>query len=54
MVNKWKVFVEKIIKNKTVKVYIEEQSDYSFPSTYIFEIEQDNFNQIYNDYCLGK
>ena len=40
--------VSLIKQNTSIRVYIEENSKYGYNSTYLFEIDGDNFNTIYN------
>lgn len=37
-------------KNTELEIYIEEDSQYGYNSTYLFTIKRDNFNDIYNQY----
>ncbi len=43
-------FTALLQQNKKLKVYIEEASEYRYHSTYLFELENGNFNAVYADF----
>ncbi len=42
--------VSLLMQNKKITIYIEEDSKYGYNSTYLFEVECGNFNNVYSDF----
>jgi hypothetical protein len=45
-----KTFISLLKKNQKLKVYIEEDSEYGYNTTYLFEVINGNFNTIYSSF----
>lgn len=43
-------FVSLLQENKKLKIYIEEDSKYGYHSSYLFEVENGNFNTVYSNF----
>ena len=43
-------FVSLLQENQTLKIYIVEASKYGYNSTYLFEVKNGNFNNVYSDF----
>lgn len=43
-------FISLLQKNQKLKIYIKENSEYGYNSTYIFEVKNGNFNNVYSSF----